>query len=149
MSRLATTSERSRHSRFRTASGRPSTKKWPRNTPSCRRSCTSWRFLSAMFNTWLIIIIAIFIHTTVRPLITRLGLLTTCFWRSRGSSSSSTQIFAENHSSTKQCTTTLDGIRFWFWSVSLGRTEIRAVFTSISFTSVFYPSAVFYLVNKG
>lgn len=49
MSRPATTSERFKLSRSPTVSGKPSTRRWPRNMPICRRSCTSWRFQSAMF----------------------------------------------------------------------------------------------------
>lgn len=48
-SRLATTSARCRHWRQSAISGRPSTRRWPRSTPSCRRTCTTSRSPSATF----------------------------------------------------------------------------------------------------
>lgn len=47
--RPATTSARCRPSRRSATSGRPSTRRWPRSTPSCRRICTTSRSPSATF----------------------------------------------------------------------------------------------------
>lgn len=43
MSRLATTSARSRLWKHPRSSGNPNMRRWPRNTPTCRRSYRSWR----------------------------------------------------------------------------------------------------------
>lgn len=48
-SRLATTNARCRLSKRPVTSGRASTRRWRRNTPSCRRICTTSRSPSAMF----------------------------------------------------------------------------------------------------
>lgn len=48
-SRLATTNARCRLSKRLVTSGRASTRRWRRNTPSCRRICTTSRSPSAMF----------------------------------------------------------------------------------------------------
>jgi tropomyosin len=49
MSRLATTSARCRHWRQSAISGRPSTRRWPRSTATCRRICKNSSSPSATF----------------------------------------------------------------------------------------------------
>lgn len=49
MSRATTTSARCRHLSQTATHGNPSTRRWPRSTPSSRRTSTTSRFPSAMF----------------------------------------------------------------------------------------------------